>query len=210
MEPNDIIRRTVSDPASIDDAQLMRLVAQGDRAAFLQIYDRYAARVHGLALRMLGDQMTAEEVTQDSFLRLWSRATTFNPARGKLLPWLLTIARRVALDRIRIESRLPYSIDPQSQDARPAMDTSSGGDREEQRWASLRFAIADLPDEQRQAIQLAFYHSMSHSQIAEYLSAPLGTVKTRIRLGMAKLRRTWFEDGEIQSGHQISNTEEQG
>jgi RNA polymerase sigma-70 factor (ECF subfamily) len=74
----------------------------------------------------------------------------------------------------------------------------------------LRFAIADLPDEQRQAIQLAFYHSMSHSQIAEYLSAPLGTVKTRIRLGMAKLRRTWFEDGEIQSGHQISNTEEQG
>jgi RNA polymerase sigma-70 factor (ECF subfamily) len=194
----------VSDPITSEDAHLMRRVAAGDREAFLRLYDRYAARVHGLALRMMGEEMSAEEVTQDAFMRLWRRANTFDPERGRLIPWLLTITRRVALDRIRIEGRLPQAIDPQSQEAQLA---SPDGDPQEQRWSSLRFAVADLPSEQRVAIELAFYHGMSHRQIADHLSLPLGTVKTRIRLGMAKLRQSWFDSEQIHSERQSGTTE---
>lgn len=190
-----IIVTAVSSRPKPDDAELVYRVANGDREAFLILYDRYASRVYALALKMLGESMAAEEATQDSFLKLWTRAGTFNPQRGKLLAWLLTITRRTTLDRIRLESRRPVvatSSDPEevwNDFPDPASDT------EEARWMSLRFALRELPVEQRQVIELAYYHGLSHSHIADHLGLPLGTVKTRLRLGMEKLRHAIRGDG---------------
>lgn len=188
------------DEPAAEDARLMRLVVERDRAAFLQLYDRYASRVYGLALRILRDQMTAEEVAQDAFLRLWTRAETFRPERGRLLSWLLTITRRLALDRFRLQARRPPVVEPNppADEWRARPDPTS--ETEEARWGTLRFALLDLPDEQRQAIELSFYYGLSHSQMAELLDLPLGTVKTRIRLGMQKLRQAWLSDSEISAG----------
>ncbi len=190
-----IILVAVSNFEQSEDAALMRKVADQDRQAFLRLYDKHAAKVYGLALRVVGDPMTAEEVTQDAFVRLWTRAETFNRDRGRLSSWLLTITRRIAIDQIRLEARRPPEWNPS--DPATAMENvpDPASQSEESRWATLRFALDKLPDEQRSVIELAFYHGMSHSQIADYQSTPLGTVKTRLRLGMEKLRREW-EQGD--------------
>lgn len=177
-----------------DDATLMRQVTQGDRRAFLHLYDKYAPRVNGLSLRMLRDEMTAEEVTQDAFLRLWTRATTFNPDRGRLLSWLLAITRRLAIDRIRLDARRPALSEANSPGGSWEQLPDAASQTEEARWLSMKFALFELPAEQREAIELAFYHGMSHGQIAEYLELPLGTVKSRLRLAMEKLRRSLQSD----------------
>jgi RNA polymerase sigma-70 factor (ECF subfamily) len=172
----------------------MRRVAEGDRSAFLALYDRYSARVYGLSVRILGDGGPAEEVTQETFLKLWSRARTYSPDRGSLLAWLLTITRRTALDRVRLEGRRPVETEiPAGEDGEPdLLDPASTS--EEARWQTLRFALADLPADQRRVIVLAFYHGLSHTEIASELDQPLGTVKTRLRLGMERLRRAWLEE----------------
>jgi len=179
---------------TLDDNELVRLVAQSNREAFIALYDRHAARVYALALRMLGDKMVAEEVVQDSFLKLWTRAGTFSPNKGALLAWLLTITRRTALDRIRLENRRPEFGNPTDPEDTWRLTPDPGSQTEEARWRSLHFALQDLPKEQSQAIELAYYHGMSQSQIAEYLSIPLGTIKTRLRLGMDKLRQIWVSE----------------
>ena len=186
-----IILATVSNPAQPEDALLMRKVSEGDRKAFLALYDRHAAKVFGLALRVIGDPMTAEEVTQDAFLRLWTRAETYNPDRGKLSSWLLTITRRLAIDQFRLEARRPLAWNPSNPEKAMEKIPDPASQSEESRWATMRFALDRLPAEQRSVIELSFYHGMSHSQIADYQSTPLGTVKTRVRLGMEKLRREW-------------------
>jgi len=177
-----------------DDHQLVVRVAKGDERAFLSLYDRYASRVYALTLRVLGDTMLAEEATQDTFLKLWSRARQFNPGKGQLAPWLLTIAHRTALDRLRLENRRPPTSNPQDPDQTwstlPDETTLNG----EARWRSLYFAVQSLSEDQRQVIDLAYYKGMSQSEIAEVLGWPLGTVKTRIRAAMQALRRHWLED----------------
>jgi RNA polymerase sigma-70 factor (ECF subfamily) len=185
---------------SLPDSELASQVAQGNRDAFAALYDRHASRVFGLALQMLGEQMAAEEVTQDTFMKLWTRADTFSPKKGALLAWLLTITRRTALDRIRLENRRPDFNNPNDPQNTWRKLASSHSGTQEARWRSLYFALQDLPQEQGQVIKLAYYHGMSQSQMAEYLELPLGTVKTRIRLGMAKLRRIWQFDGSISEG----------
>jgi len=176
-----------------DESKLIAQVAQGDERAFLAIYDRYAGRVHGLTLHILGDPMLAEEATQDAFLKLWSRARQYLGERGPFLPWLLTLARRVALDRLRLESRRPALSDSNNpEDAwqyLPDLETMT----EESRWRSLYFAVQSLHPDQRRVIELAYYQGLSQSEIAETLGWPLGTVKTRLRAGMEKLREAWNE-----------------
>lgn len=178
---------------SIEESELVARIAKGDERAFLALYDRYASRVHGLALRILGDHMLAEEATQDAFLKLWSRARDYLAERGPFLPWLLTIARRVAIDRLRLESRRPSlstSVDPdETWQNLPDLDTAS----DESRWRSLYFAVQALHPDQRAVIELAYYKGMSQSEIAEILGWPLGTVKTRLRAAMENLRRAWIE-----------------
>jgi RNA polymerase sigma-70 factor (ECF subfamily) len=177
--------------AEIDDIQLMKRVAQGDEHAFLTLYDCYVSRVYGLTLHILGEPMLAEEATQDTFLKLWGRAHMYLPERGSLLLWLLSIARRTALDRLRLEARRPMLSD--SNDPAETLQTIPDGESlsEESHWRSLHFAVQVLSPEQRQLIELAFYQGLSQSEIAEMLDWPLGTVKTRLRAAMERLRREW-------------------
>ncbi len=179
---------------SPDDQELAAQIAKGDERAFLAIYDRYASRVYALTLRILNDPMLAEEATQETFLNLWSRARLYLAERGSLLVWLLTIARRTALDRLRLEARRPSLSDGNDPEEAwktiPDHNTSS----EESRWRSLHFAVQTLSPEHRQVIELAFYQGLSQSEISEVLGWPLGTVKTRMRAAMEHLRREWGKE----------------
>src|SRR5512147_2727718 len=135
---------------------LVTRVASGEEAAFLTLYDRYVGRVYALVLRVLNNPMLAEEATQDTFLKLWSRARLYFNERGPLLLWLLTIARRTALDRLRLEARRPAlsdSNDPEEAwELIPDLDTTP----EEARWRSLSFAVQSLQPEHQQVIELAY------------------------------------------------------
>ena len=177
-----------------DDTELIALVAKGDEKAFLAIYDRYAARVHALTLRILSDPMLAEEATQDTFLKLWSRARLYLNERGSLLLWLLTIAKRTALDRLRLEARRPMLSDSSDPEDVWQLIPDADSVPEESRWRSMYFAVQSLQPEYRQVIELAFYQGLSQSEIAEVLGWPLGTVKTRVRAAMEHLRAKWNEE----------------
>lgn len=176
------------------DSDLVQKVAGRDESAFLALYDRFASRVYALTLRMLGDSMLAEEATQDTFLKLWSRARQFIPSQGELASWLLTIAHRTALDRLRLESRrLPASNALAPEDQWPTIPDESTLNSDA-RWRSLYFAVQSLPMEQRLVIDLAYYKGMSQSEISEVLGWPLGTVKTRLRTAIQTLRQQWLDE----------------
>lgn len=157
------------------------------------LYDLFASKVYGLALYLTKDEAMAEEVSQETFVKLWTSADTFRSGRGSVSAWLLTIARRTAIDRFRKQGRRPEIVENMEVEAdwNPVMGAPLS-DTEESRWRTLYFALRELPVEQRQAIVLSYYHGLSHSEIASHLEIPLGTVKTRIRLGMEKLRESWF------------------
>jgi len=180
----------------IEDQTLIEQITRGDEKSFLTLYDRYAARVHALTLRILGDSMLAEEATQDTFLKVWSRARQYSVHRGRFITWLLTIARRTALDRLRLESRRPLLSTAQDPEETWKSVVNGESHSEEARWRSLYFAVKALPEEQRQVIELAYYKGMSQSEIAEVLDWPLGTVKTRVRAAMQTLRDGWLQNGE--------------
>lgn len=169
-------------------------VTCGDQRAFLALYERYSSRVFTLILHMVQDKMLAEEILQETFLRLWSKAGQYEPERGSVLIWLLAIARRTTLERLRFESHRPVLSDGNEPTTLleniPEPDSTS----EEARWQSLHLAVQSLPEEQRHVIELAYYQGMSQSEIAEVLSLPLGTVKTRLRAGMIRLRKDWLKD----------------
>ncbi len=176
---------------NLDDIELVAKVAKGDERAFLVLYDRYASRVHALTLRILGESMLAEEATQDTFLKLWSRAHQYLTERGSLLVWLLTIARRTALDHLRLEGRRPLLSNSEDPDTVWRSIANEDSLSSEARWRSMYFAVQSLPEEQHQVIELAYYQGMSQSEIAEVLGWPLGTVKSRMRAAMESLRREW-------------------
>jgi RNA polymerase sigma-70 factor (ECF subfamily) len=176
-----------------EDIDLVARVAQGEEPAFLALYDRYSSRVYALTVRILQDPMLAEEATQDTFMKLWSRARLYMTERGSLVLWLLTIARRTALDRLRLEGRRPLLSD--ASDPEDAWQTIPDQNSlpEEARWRSMWFAVQALDPDHRQVIELAYYQGLSQSEIAEVLGWPLGTVKTRLRAAMEHLRRSWNE-----------------
>lgn len=180
-----------------DDTELISRVARGDQRAFSALYERYSNRMYTLILHMVNDQMLAEEILQEAFLRLWNRADQYVPARGSVLIWLLAIARRTALERLRFESHRPLLSDGQEAssllESIPEPETTS----EEARWRSLHLAVQALPEEQRKVIELAYYQGLSQTEIAEMLNLPLGTVKTRLRTGMIHLRQSWLEEENL-------------
>ena len=177
--------------SNADDNELLAQVVQGNQRAFLALYDRHATRVYALALRILRDPMLAEEATQDTFLKLWSRARLYLAERGALLVWLLTIARRTALDRLRLEARRPILSGGDDPEDLWQNLPENGVFADEARWRSLYFAVQSLSPEHRRVLELAYYQGMSQSEIAEILGWPLGTVKTRLRAAMQHLRREW-------------------
>jgi len=180
--------------SSLDDLNLIQRVTRGDQQAFLALYDRYASRVHALTLHILGEPMLAEEATQDTFMKLWSRARLYLAERGSFIVWLLTIARRTALDRLRMEARRPLLSNSKDPETLWSLIPDGSQSSDEARWQSLYFIVHDLPEEQRQVIELAYYQGMSQSEISQELGWPLGTVKTRMRAAMQSLRRAWLKD----------------
>jgi len=190
---------------SIDDAQLMRDVAAGSQDALAALYDRHADAVFAVATRLTSDRQVAEEVVQEAFLALWNRAELYNPAAGSLPAWLHTIARNRTVDRLRAAGRRPSLVgiafvggdesDAAALDrivALRAEPAPPGGpeqalDAAELR-ATLRHALAGMPDNERTVIVLAYQDDLSQAQIARHLDLPIGTVKTRTRRALHRLR----------------------
>jgi len=180
--------RWIEDRAK-DEAALDRM-RRGDAEALAELYDRHARPVYSLALRVLQDEGDAEDIVQDVFSQAWRQAARFDAARGNVAAWLLTIARSRAIDRLRARRARPdrgaeLPPLPEIADAAPAADLQLLA---AEQVARIRGALAALPLLQRVAIELAYYEGLTHTEIAERLEQPLGTVKTRIRLAMTKLR----------------------
>jgi RNA polymerase sigma-70 factor (ECF subfamily) len=172
---------------------LLPAVAQGDLAAFEELYDRYSATLYGILLRILSTPEDAQETLQDVFLKAWRSAGTFDPARGTEIAWLISIARSRAIDRLRSRSVRIRREDEAGKDISIRtgdVESSTGSDHavaSQQRMA-VRDALRDLPEPQRIALELAYFEGLSQSEIAQRTGDPLGTIKTRMQLGMKKLR----------------------
>ncbi len=171
-------------------SRLIARTAQGDQSALAALYDRTSPHVYGLVFRILGNPETAEEVTLDVYTQVWRQATNFDESRGTPGGWLMTIARTRAIDRFRAGAMERGKIDTldaasffPSQDPAPDQELE---DQERQRL--VRDALNSLSPDQREAIALGYFYGLSQSEIADKLGLPLGTVKTRMRLGMIKLR----------------------
>jgi RNA polymerase sigma-70 factor (ECF subfamily) len=181
-------RRAASIPAmsaeSRTDAELLELIAGGDRNAFEELHRRYARSVLGIALRRLGDRGRAEDVTQDTFASVWRSASRYDPERGQAASWLYTVARNAIVDGLR--RRPPPTVanppDVAAGDPGPAEEA-------ETEWVSWRVhrAVESLPDHERSLVELAYWSGLSQSEIAEYVGLPLGTVKTRTRAALRRL-----------------------
>jgi len=174
--------------AHLSDEALVALVARGDEDALAELYDRIGRIGYGLALRVLRDERHAEDAVQEAFLQVWRSAATFRAERAKASTWILTLVHRRAVDLVRREER---------RQADPLTDDSAAGiapdDTDEAAW--LRFerervqaALKQLPDMQREALELAYYGGFSQSELADRLGVPLGTIKSRMFAGLARLR----------------------
>jgi RNA polymerase sigma-70 factor, ECF subfamily len=174
-------------PDERDDAELVQLVAADDTDALRVLYERYGSIVFGMAQRVLGDRQLAEECTQDVFVALWRSAAKYEPGRAQVSTWLVGIAKYRAIDLVRRRAARP--ADPYAEiwqgDESPDSAELVAACDQAQRIAA---AVAELPPPQREALQLAYFEGLSHSEIAERLAVPLGTIKGRIRLALDRLR----------------------
>ncbi len=179
------------------DMNLLKRIQTGDEDALLALHKRYANLVYSVAYRILGDNMAAEEVTQDTFVRVWNKSLSFDPQKGRFVTWLLTVTRRIAIDALRSRQRREPKTGMLFMDEDPnlwenVLSTDGGGDMRRM----LKSALNQLPTEQRDLIEMVYFYGLSHSDIADMSGIPLGTVKTRIRLGMQKLRQAWLTEKE--------------
>lgn len=204
MEPVNPFRgRTAGDATSVDPGQsasgevsdrdrltaMLRAVAKGEEAAFATLYDETAARVHGLVLRIVRNPAQAEEVTQEVYLEVWRRASRFDPRRGSPFAWLMTMAHRRAVDRVR--SAQSASTRDETWEARGRevqFDTTAETAAARLDARRVRAALDELTDAQREAVSLAYLGGYTHREVAGLLDLPLGTAKTRIRDGLIRLR----------------------
>ena len=181
------------DLSPIADEQLVVRVANGDASALEALYDRYVRQCFGLALRLLGETALAEEVVQEVFLKVWTQPGSYSAQKGKFVSWLLSLVHHRCIDELRRRSRTEVTIE----------DTGSGGvldtqadpdpDPGEQVWIgeqrrAVREALDKISPSQRQVIELAYFRGLTQSEIAAKLNQPLGTVKTRVRMGLQSLR----------------------
>ncbi len=184
------------DYKKLNDETLMRLIAQAQENALGELYDRYSRLVYSMALNSVGEPALAEEITQDVFLRIWNKATTYQAEQGKVMTWIASITRYRSIDMLRrLKVRPEGNRSAWVEEDDEPFESIDPIDIEEQvelnqRSENIRKAIAELPKDQSQALTLAFFNGYSHAEIAQILNEPLGTVKTRIRLAMQKLRQT--------------------
>ena len=167
-------------------------MARGDQSALAELYDRNARLVFSLALRILQNRADAEDVVQDVFTQVWAQAGRYDTTRGAVAAWMLTMARTRAIDRLRSRSSRPET----ASEARVVEDVPDATARQDlqllsaEQVQSLQGALNELPVAQRVALELAYYEGLTHAEIADRLSEPLGTVKTRIRQAVIKLRES--------------------
>lgn len=189
-------RGTARELTSATDEELMALVLRRQEAALGAIYDRYIRLVYAVALRITGDRETAEEVVQDVFQNVWQAAGSFQPGVGSFAAWLLGIARHRAIDATRSKRERARAREQTLDDFRPTGEEVSLEREVDQRLLrdTVRAALDTLPANQRQAIELAYYGGLTRAEIADRLNEPLGTVKTRLRLGLLKLRDLLWQE----------------
>jgi RNA polymerase sigma-70 factor, ECF subfamily len=176
------------------DDQLVARIAKGEAAALEELYERYVRQCFGLALRILQNAALAEEVVQEVFLKLWAQPGSYSSQRGKFGSWLLSLVHHRCIDELR--RRYHTEVALEHPDTGGILSTAPDPDPEpaDQVWlheqqVAVRDALSQIPENQRQVIELAYFGGLSHSEIAARLNQPLGTVKTRIRLGMQSLRQ---------------------
>jgi RNA polymerase sigma factor (sigma-70 family) len=181
------------DLAHLSDEALVALVARADDAALAELYDRFGRVAYGLALRVLRDPGLAEDAVQESFLAVWRSAGRFVAERAKASTWILTLVHRRAVDIVRREQ-------PRRADSLDTAPVATAETTEEEAWLRLRRmrvqeALKQLPDKQREAIELTYYGGFTQSELADRLGEPLGTIKSRMFVGLARLRELLIEPG---------------
>lgn len=175
----------------LSDEALIASVAAGDSHALEQLYGRYSRVVYGLSLRILNNPEHAEDVVQETFWRVWRRAATFQNSSGQFAPWLFGIARNLCIDELRRRQSRPAAQPVEEQVFLAIPDLQPGIDEltwEAERRRLITSALSELPADQRQVIELAYFAGLSQREIAEQLDNPLGTFKTRVRLALQKLK----------------------
>jgi RNA polymerase sigma-70 factor (ECF subfamily) len=191
--------RSKPDPQSLHrlaDEDLMTLVDEKDPDAFAVVYDRHGGAAYSLAHRIVGDASMAEDVTQEAFLSIWRSTARFDAARGSVRAWVLGIVRNRAIDALRRSARPAPKLDLDDEavlDTQPAEQRTEVEAIRRETAGRLRQALGLLPREQSQVIELAYFGGFSHSEIADMLGAPIGTIKGRMRLGLEKIRTTLAE-----------------
>jgi len=184
--------------AGFSDEEIVALVARSDDAALAELYDRFGRVAYGLAVRIVRDQALAQDAVQEAFLTAWRTAPTFDPARAKAQTWLLTLVHRRAVDLVRREQR--RRGDPLEEAPVAAGDATDEEAWVRERRRAVQKALAELPREQREALELAYYGGYTQSELAERLGQPLGTIKSRMFTGLARLRAELGEDARAQFG----------
>ncbi len=170
----------------------MQRVLRREQSALGDLYQQYGSAIYSMALRVLRDSREAEEITQDVFLRVWNAPEKWDETKGRLISWLLTVTRYAAIDRLRAENRRALDVELQ-EETELAGETSEFNTPEWQNGQIVRRLLTQLPPEQAQVIELAFFGGLTHRELADRLNLPIGTVKTRVRLGLQKLRQLWLE-----------------
>lgn len=184
-----------------DDQALIRLIARSREGALSELYDRYSRLVYSMALNALGEPAIAEEITQDVFIRIWDNADSYRAEKAKVVTWITSMTRYRSIDVMRRRKVRPegHTVSWDISDIEPSPDQTDHTDVEQQveinqKAQLVRKAVALLPEEQRQALSYAYFMGYTQQEIADVLGEPLGTVKTRIRLAMKKLRQTLEQD----------------
>jgi RNA polymerase sigma-70 factor, ECF subfamily len=179
------------DYSELDDTDLVALIARRDESALSALYDRYSRLAFSLAMRIVGERTLAEEITADSFVSVWRAAGSFTEERGRFVTWLMSVVRHRAIDELR---RLNVRPEGSSVELNEALQSTSLPDGLDdlmdvrQRQVIVRSALASLPAPQRQALELAYFGGLTQQEIADKTGTPLGTIKTRMRLGLLKMR----------------------
>jgi len=174
------------------DADILRRMSNGDKAAFAELYDRFSRPLFSTAVHILSDASEAQDIVHDVFLALWEKAALFEPSRGSAFSWAVTLTRNRSIDRLRtrrrrtnlLEKSAPEDLGYQATTAEAAGEQAAAGDEA----TVVRQAVAGLPAEQKRAVELAFFSGLTQQEIAERLKEPLGTIKARIRRGLLRLR----------------------
>jgi RNA polymerase sigma-70 factor (ECF subfamily) len=188
-EPDLDTDATRTQDGGADDASLLRAVQRGDEDALAALYDRYAGVAYGLAYRVTNDGTAAEDAVQEAYISLWKQAPRFDPARGNVRSWLLTIVHHKAVDAVRRRANRFAAPLPDG-----AEEFLAGHDRPDEiaEWSmeaeAVREAVRQVPVDQRRTIEMAYFEGLTHVEIAERTGVPLGTVKSRLRIGLEKMR----------------------